>query len=210
MTRGPRRGHPCGVGCREGVMCARHRPRTTVDRVAAVRTTVFQPPQPVPLVVPEPEPEYTGPAITDTCSICLDNVTFPAPDGARTPCGHVYHTACLAMVRGNKCPNCRGSLGRPEPPPQPPVRRGVAMIFMPPPADGEPGSPQQPINLTVEPADDGPDITEAELLGLYRALADVIAHDHHHGMDPAHIDDLMLMMAVIASREGSAGAQEVG
>ena len=193
MTRGPREGQPCGVGCREGVMCARHRPRTTTPVV-----------QPAPIAVPEPEPEYTGPAITDTCSICLDDVTFPAPHGTATPCGHVYHTACLALVRGNKCPNCRGSLGRPEPP----VRRGVTMIFMPPPADGEPGSPQQPINLTIEPADDGPDITEAELLGLYRALADVIAHDQ--GADPTDIDDIMLMMAVIAAREGTAGALDIG
>lgn len=180
-------------------MCARHQTRTPVVQPAPVA---------VPEPEPEPEPEYTGPTITDTCSICLDNVTFPGPEAARTPCNHVYHAECLAQVRGDKCPNCRGSLGRPEPPPQPPVRRGVTMIFMPPPTDGEPGSPQHPINLTVEPADDGHDITEAELLGLYRALADVIAHDH--GADPAHIDDLMLMMAIIASREGSAGAQEVG
>ena len=86
MTRGARKGQPCGVGCRsgEGGRCAKHRPSVGVE--------------------------------VETCSICLDEVKFPGGDSMKTDCGHMYHASCLAKVRENKCPMCRASLGRPEAP----------------------------------------------------------------------------------------------
>ena len=42
------------------------------------------------------------------CSICLEVI-----DNASrkiTPCNHAFHHACLAQVRNNRCPLCRGVL----------------------------------------------------------------------------------------------------
>jgi len=54
---------------------------------------------------------------SETCSICLEDVIFPGTKSVKTECGHVFHAECLGKVRGNNCPNCRASLGRPTPPP---------------------------------------------------------------------------------------------
>ena len=87
MMCGPRRGDPCGVGCNLGGRCAKHRPKPWAELAV----------------------EGEG-LVTDTCSICLEDVTVPGPLGVKTRCGHVYHKACLGRVRSNKCPNCRADL----------------------------------------------------------------------------------------------------
>lgn len=94
LKRGPRRGQQCGVGCSSVVgRCAKHK---------------------------ESKTEATSSSTVLTCSICLDDVKFPHTNGVETECGHVFHAECLGKVRGNSCPNCRASLGRPSPP-EPPV-----------------------------------------------------------------------------------------
>ena len=41
------------------------------------------------------------------CPICYECVA--SPDSSRTPCGHVFHRACMAswLERATTCPSCR-------------------------------------------------------------------------------------------------------
>ena len=88
LKRGPRKGQQCGVGCSSVVgRCAKHK---------------------------DCKGETTSTSTVITCSICLDDVKFPHTKSVKTECGHIFHAECLGNVRGDSCPNCRASLGRPS------------------------------------------------------------------------------------------------
>ena len=118
MTKGARKGQPCGVGCRssEGGRCAKHRP--------------------------------SAGTVVETCSICLDDVTFPSLRATRTVCGHAFHKTCLAKVVQPQCPMCRAAIdpGLVRPQLRVATPRREPMVFRPP-VDG---SVQRPIDLTGE------------------------------------------------------------
>ena len=49
--------------------------------------------------------------MTDTCSICLDNLEKGSIYG--TPCGHIFHADCLQVwkSKNSTCPICRECIG---------------------------------------------------------------------------------------------------
>lgn len=48
----------------------------------------------------------------DACPICLE--AGGGGDWTRTRCSHWFHGACLAKLRDDACPMCRGTLSDPE------------------------------------------------------------------------------------------------
>lgn len=55
-----------------------------------------------------------GPSDDTHCAICLEQMTVP--HAVATPCGHVFHSACIKEVlqQHTMCPVCRAPLGHPS------------------------------------------------------------------------------------------------
>ena len=109
LTRGPRRGQPCGGSVRSGTMCRRH------HLMIARRNRLVAPPRPqqdyqddLGLLVERieqrfriSEPEEQKELVYEPCPMCFSQV-----DGAKVTldCGCEYHLNCYLIIQNE--PNC--------------------------------------------------------------------------------------------------------